>query len=299
MGNHVQKFLRHLADERNYSPRTIAAYGTDLEQFHAFLSRRFTVEPVEYEAVDVGSVRMFLGELIDAGLSKRSIARKIACLKSFFKFLRKSHVLAADPMLLVATPRLEKRLPQFLDESSAAALMEQPDPSTSEGCRDRAILEIFYGTGIRLAELLSLRPDSVDLRAGTLSVLGKGAKQRIVPLGRKAAQALEMYAGRRGELLPEKRQDPGVLFITRTGRPMTPKGVNVLVNRYISAVSEVRKKSPHILRHSFATHLLDRGADLQAVKELLGHESLSTTQVYTHVSIDRLKKVYSRAHPKA
>jgi integrase/recombinase XerC len=299
MDSTIQTFLRSLEQERNYSPRTVAAYGVDLQQFHAFLQEWQGAAAIDYAAVDQGTIRRFLGTLLELRFARRSIARKIACLKSFYKYLRKHHLVAADPTLLIATPKLEKRLPQFLDEQAAAMLMNQPDRSTPEGMRDAALLELLYGTGIRLAELLGLRAADINLRQGTVKVTGKGNKQRIVPVGRQAGRAVRQYLSERQRLIPESRPDPGVLFVTKTGRPMNPKGVNLLMNRYIGAVSEIQKRSPHILRHTFATHLLNRGADLQAVKELLGHESLSTTQIYTHVSIDRLKKVYAQAHPKA
>jgi integrase/recombinase XerC len=202
-------------------------------------------------------------------------------------------------MVLVGTPRLDKRLPHFLDERTAALVMEQPDRTCPEGARDAAILELFYSTGMRLGELLGIRPSDVKLREQTVKVTGKGNKQRILPIGRRAIQALTVYLGFRNDLLGAGRRDPGTLFVTKRGRSMSPKGVNIVVARYINRVSESEQKSPHVLRHTFATHLLDRGADLQAVKELLGHASLSTTQIYTHVSVDRLRKVYSRAHPKA
>jgi len=295
--SHVEGFLRALSDERGYSPRTVAAYRVDLGQFLTFLKRHAGDAGVE--AVDQRLVRRFLGELLEEGFSKRSVARKIACLKSFFKWLRRKHVVPTDPTLLVGTPRLEKRLPQFLDERAAALVMEQPDRSSPEGARDAAILELFYSTGMRLGELLGLRGGDLNREDRTVKVTGKGQKQRILPVGSRAMEALDLYLGVRGRLLAPAAGDPGTLFVTKRGKPMSPKGVNLIVGGYINRVSEIEKKSPHVLRHTFATHLLNRGADLQAVKELLGHASLSTTQVYTHVSVDRLRKVYAQAHPKA
>jgi integrase/recombinase XerC len=185
----------------------------------------------------------------------------------------------------------------YIEEEAIRALMDQPDRSTPEGRRDIAILEVLYGTGIRLSELIGLSEGDIDFQGMTVKVKGKGRKDRIVPLGRRAAEAVREYLGVRPQLLSSR--SPAVLFLTKRGYRMNPKGVNVLVNRYIGAVSDVRKKSPHVLRHTFATHLLNRGADLRAVREMLGHESLATTQIYTHVSIERLKKIYSQAHPKA
>jgi integrase/recombinase XerC len=192
-------------------------------------------------------------------------------------------------------------LPQFLDEPTTTKLMEQPDHEALEGRRDAAILELFYSTGIRLSELIGLTLSDLDFRNDTIRVMGKGRKQRIVPMGRHAKAAVKSYLSARVEAIPVTR-DPEAerrVFITARGLPLNPKGVNLIVRRYLSMISEIEKKSPHVLRHTFATHLLNRGADLNAVKELLGHSSLSTTQVYTHVSVERLKKVYAQAHPKA
>ena len=293
-----QAFLESLSQGRNYSPRTIAAYRLDLSQFEEFLRRAGSGRAVDLALVDLRLLRRFLGELIDAGLSPRSVARKVACLKSFFRFLRRKQIVSADPTSLLSPPKAPKRLPRYLDEEGARRLMEQPDRSSPIGARDAAILELFYSTGIRLSELLGVRRADMDLERRTVSVLGKGRKQRIVPFGSHAEAALRLYASMRPELVPKDHEAPPEFFLSVRGKRMQPKGVNELVNRYIGAVSDLDKKSPHVLRHTFATHLLNRGADLQAVRELLGHASLSTTQVYTHVSIDRLKRVYAQAHPK-
>jgi integrase/recombinase XerC len=293
-----QAFLESLSQGRNYSPRTIAAYRLDLSQFEEFLRRAGSGRAVDLALVDLRLLRRFLGELIDAGLSPRSVARKVACLKSFFRFLRRKQIVSADPTSLLSPPKAPKRLPRYLDEEGARRLMEQPDRSSPIGARDAAILELFYSTGIRLSELLGVRRADMDLERRTVSVLGKGRKQRIVPFGSHAEAALRLYGTMRPQLAPKDHEAPPEFFLSVRGKRMQPKGVNELVNRYIGAVSDLDKKSPHVLRHTFATHLLNRGADLQAVRELLGHASLSTTQVYTHVSIDRLKRVYAQAHPK-
>jgi integrase/recombinase XerC len=293
-----QAFLESLSQGRNFSPRTIAAYGLDLTQFERFLEGGGGGRPVDIAQVDLKTLRRFLGELMDAGLAPRSVARKVASLKSFFRFLRRKGVVAADPTSLLSPPKAPKRLPRYLDEDAARRLMEQPDRTSPMGARDAAILELFYSTGIRLSELLGVRPADVDLERRTVSVLGKGRKQRIVPFGSHAEAAIRLYASMRPHLVPKEGPAPPELFLSARGKRMQPKGVNVLVNRYIGAVADIEKKSPHVLRHTFATHLLNRGADLQAVRELLGHASLSTTQVYTHVSIDRLKRVYAQAHPR-
>jgi integrase/recombinase XerC len=294
-------FLQYLRQERNYSIHTVASYEDDLRQFSEFLQRHFESRKYALDEMDHVTIRLFLGDLLEQGFSKSSIARKLAALKSFFKYLHKVHELKQNPALNVASPKIEKRLPQYLDEATVQRLMAQPDRSTPEGARDAAMLELFYSTGVRLSELIGLELSDVDFHNSTIKVTGKGSKQRIIPFGRPARDALKLYLEKRGNLVNRqtKPADVKAVFMTIRGKRMNPKGVNVLINRYIGSVSEIEKKSPHVLRHTFATHLLNRGADLRAVKELLGHESLSTTQVYTHVSVDRLKKVYAQAHPKA
>lgn len=297
MQTHITAFLRYLAAERNYSPHTIAAYEDDLRQFDEFL-RASPGRTASAQEIDRTAVRRFLASLLARGFARPSIARKLACLRSYFRFLRKTGVITTDPVANIVSPRIDKRLPRYLDEQCVARLMEQPDRDTPEGIRDAAILELLYSTGIRLGELLGLRGGDVDFPNGTIKVTGKGSKQRIVPFGSKARTALRAYDVVR-PVFALAHPVPANLFLSVRGKPMNPKGVNLLMNRYIARVSEIEKKSPHVLRHSFATHLLDRGADIRAVQELLGHESLSTTQVYTHVSVDRLRKVYAQAHPKA
>jgi integrase/recombinase XerC len=298
MQTHINSFLRYLAVDRNYSVHTLAAYEDDLRQFLEFLAQADRAGIVDPRDIDRAAIRNFLASLIERKFAKPSVARKLACLKSFFRFLRKTGVIEGNPAANIVTPKREKRLPRFLDEKSVSLLMEQPDRSTPTGKRDAAILEVFYSTGVRLGELIALRLGDVDFANGTIKVTGKGSKQRIVPLGRTAGLALREYIAARSELAVA-RHLPANVFITVRGNPMNPKGVNILVNSYIGRVSELEKKSPHVLRHTFATHMLDRGADLRAVKELLGHESLSTTQLYTHVSVERLRKIYAQAHPKA
>lgn len=302
MQDYVRKFLLYIEHERNCSPYTIVSYKEDLNQFAAYLSHAGVDGTDRLETVTHHTIRGFLHDLIEKGYSHRSIARKLACLKSFFRFLRRQQMLSTNPAASVQAPKVPKRLPTVLAEQEVALLMEQPDRSTPEGCRDRAVLEIFYGTGIRRGELIRLNWSDINFADGTLKVMGKGSKQRIVPFGRKALQALREYRAVRAMLVVPPYDDATsgeAVFVTKRGKRLSPKGVNVLMNYYIGKVSEVNKKSPHVLRHSFATHLLDRGADLKAVQQLLGHESLSTTQIYTHVSVERLKKVYAQAHPKA
>lgn len=295
----TQEFLRTLREERNYSPHTVRAYATDLAAFRRFLERE--VPGADPAAVDRRAIRRYLGSLLEQGRARRSVARSLACLKSFYAFLHRRGLHRSNPAAGVSSPRLEKTLPEFLDERAAADLMAVPDRSTPAGSRDAAILELLYSAGIRLGELVGLDIRDADPRRGTVKVRGKGAKERIVPIGRPAADALTAYLRVRERLVREGRplREPAALFITVTGRRINPRAVYGLVHQAVARVAEVRRQSPHLLRHSFATHLLDRGADLRAVKELLGHESLSTTQVYTHVTTDRLKKIYAQAHPKA
>jgi integrase/recombinase XerC len=298
MKSSIQAFLRYLGTQRNFSRHTVAAYEDDLRQFSEFLQKHYSDVAYSINSIDQATIRLFLGDCLELGFARRSVARKLACLKSFFKYLHKTKTIGYNPASNVASPKLEKRLPQYLDEMSIAELMKQPDVSTTIGKRDVAVLELFYSTGIRLSELINLRLQDIDFHSSTLRVTGKGSKDRIVPFGRPAKEALQRYVACRPELL-SGTGEKDMAFLTKRGWQLNPKGVNVLVNGYIGMVSEIKKKSPHVLRHSFATHLLNRGADLRAVKELLGHESLSTTQVYTHVSVERLKKIYAQAHPKA
>ena len=290
-------FLEHLRRERNASPHTVKAYAGDLRAFDEFLNPSDRAGGTDYPDVTHQDLRTFLGSLVDQGFSRRSIARKVACLRSFFRYLHRREAIRRNPALSLASPKIQRSLPAYLDEKAVTDLMNQPDRSTPAGLRDAAILELLYGTGIRLSELIGLSDRDVDLEGETIKVTGKGSKERIVPLGRKAKEAIQHYRAVRGKLATGR--SPSVLFLTNRGYRLNPKGVNTIVNRYITAVSAIAKKSPHVLRHTFATHLLNRGADLRAVKEMLGHESLSTTQIYTHVSIERLKKIYSQAHPKA
>ena len=297
----MEKYFDDIGRGRNYSMHTVAAYRDDLRQFHQFLEKHFGNSSFQMSEIDQLTIRLFLGDLLEQGLSKRSVARKLACIRSFYKFLVKLGTVRHNPCLNVVTPKLQKKLPVFLDEPAIEKMMSLPDCSTVEGMRDRAILELFYGAGIRLSELISLRQGDVDFHNNTIKVLGKGMKQRILPLGAKAREALQLYMTRRNELHSRARTEDvvPVVFLSVRGKRLYPKGVYLIVKKYIGAVSEIERKSPHVLRHTFATHLLNHGADLRAVKELLGHESLSTTQLYTHVTVSRLKRIYDQAHPKA
>ena len=301
MHEFVRTYLEYLERERNYSVHTISSYENDLKQFHEFLLRHLETKKVNLDVVDHTTIRFFLGDLREQGLSARTVARKLAALRSFFKFLVRRKLCTFNPALNVASPKLPRKLPVFMDEQSVEKMMDLPDRTTFEGVRDRALLELLYSTGIRLAEVIGLTLDDVDVRNDTIKVLGKGRKHRIVPFGRKAKESLVEYLRqRRATGTPQAGQRDGrVVFLSARGLRMYPKGVYRIINKYIGMVSELEKRSPHVLRHTFATHMLNRGADLRAVKELLGHESLSTTQLYTHVTVARLKEIYKQSHPRA
>jgi integrase/recombinase XerC len=294
----VRSYLEYLEIERNYSAHTILSYETDLLRLIQFLHR----EGIDsFKNVRKESLREFIGLLLDEGFSQRSIARKIASMRSFFKYLRRQKIIDGNPALVLITPKVGKRLPSFLDEESVEQLLSSPDRTTPNGKRDRAILELFYSSGIRLSELIGLNLSDLRQEEGLMKVRGKGRKERIVPVGRKALVAISDYLNEKGgqSAKGNVKIDEHPLFTMSEGRRMYPQAVGRMVRKYIGHVSEIEKKSPHVLRHSFATHMLNHGADLRAVKELLGHESLSTTQIYTHVSSARMKKVYDEAHPKA
>jgi integrase/recombinase XerC len=294
----VRKYLEYLEVERNYSAHTILSYETDLMSLIQFLRQ----EGVEsFTSVHKEELRACIGSLLDQGYSQRSVARKIAAMRSFFKFLRRQRIVDGNPALVLITPKIGKRLPSYLDEESVERLVGLPDCSTMKGKRETALLELFYSTGIRLSELIGLNVGDLKLKEGLIKVRGKGRKERIVPVGRKAMEAIDTYLQGKNEhmLQHSAKAEDLPLFMTEKGSRMYPQAVGRIVRKYIGMVSEMEKKSPHVLRHSFATHLLNHGADMRAVKELLGHESLSTTQVYTHVSSARMKKVYENAHPKA
>ena len=294
----VRSYLEYLEIERNYSAHTILSYETDLLALVQFLRQ----EGIDsFDHVHKESLRAFIGSLLDEGFSQRSVARKIASMRSFFKYLRRQKIIEGNPALVLITPKVGKRLPSFLDEESVQQLLSIPDRSTPNGKRDAAILELFYSTGMRLSELINLNVSDLKQEEGLIKVRGKGRKERIVPVGRKALSAINDYLQEKKELSANMhiKMDELPLFEIKECQRMYPQAVGRMVRKYIGVVSEMGKKSPHVLRHSFATHMLNHGADLRAVKELLGHESLSTTQVYTHVSSARMKKVYANAHPKA
>jgi integrase/recombinase XerC len=280
------------------SIHTITNYERDLKHFSEFLRLR----KANVERTDHVLLRDFLNYLYTKrNLSKSSVSRKLACLKTFFKFLVREGHLSANPAELISSPRLPKKLPACLAEDEAATIVELPEGTTLKAIRDRAILELLYASGLRVSELVGLNEDEIDMQQETVRVLGKGNKERIVPFGAYAAKALTEYLEKKHASRLTKPDSNGLVpaFISLRGNRITPRDVQRLVARVRLGLKTTRRVTPHTLRHSFATHLLERGADLRSIQELLGHESLSTTQKYTHVSVQHLKKEYDKAHPKA
>lgn len=290
------KFFNYLSSERRFSPHTLAAYQNDLDQFFLFIKNTYDLN--SEEELKHTHIRSWVVTMMQDGLSARSVNRKLSCLKSYFKFLKKRGEIKHNPMLKVITPKIGKRLPVFVKESAIEVMFEKLTFAEGfSGARDRAILEVLYATGMRQSELINLNIENIDFHQRQLKVLGKGNKERLIPFGKKLSQLLENYIDFRNGEFPDGML-PNV-FLTDKGKRLYPKFVYNLAKKYISLVSTVEQRGPHVLRHSFATHLSNNGADLNAIKELLGHSSLAATQVYTHNSMERLKKVYEQAHPKA
>lgn len=291
-------FLKYLEGEKGYSPETLRAYRVDLEQFHDFLCAQWKVQQIEPRTIDHIAIRDFLGALHLKERARSTAGRKIATLRSFFRFLQREGYISSNPAKLVSTPRKEVRVPRVLQLDEVTLLITTPAEDSPLGLRDRAILELLYATGMRVSELTGLDRDDVHMDQRFVRVVGKGRKERIIPFGRKAEEALKSYGKARRQIAPGRLQ-PEVLFVNKNGTRLTSRSVGRLVDKYIKEAALRLKISPHVLRHSFATHLLDAGADLRVIQELLGHASLSTTQKYTHVSIEQLQAVYRKAHPKA
>jgi integrase/recombinase XerC len=300
----IPDFLRFLGAERNDSPHTVKAYGRDIEDFTEFLTRFYGGGTWTWAGVDRLAMRGWLADAQKRGWSKRSTARALSAVRSFYKFLNLHHGIEVNPARAAGTPKLDKRLPGYLDRGAMARLFDNAETRAGDGSfqgvRNRAILEVFYSTGMRLSELVGLNLDDVDIVSDQVRVRGKGKRERLVPLGKPASQALRQYyplrdAAQRGA----PRADRQAVFISPKGTRLGARAVQLLVRRALDGVSEGQDVSTHSIRDSFATHLLDAGADLRAVQELLGHASLSTTQIYTHTSVERLKKVYHQAHPRA
>jgi integrase/recombinase XerC len=304
---HLKAFLQFLALNRNASAHTVRAYESDLGQLLAYTAAttKTSVAELQPARLDRLALRGFLGDLHKQGHTRASAARKLAAARTFLKYLRREGVIDDDPGALVSTPKRDVRMPAHLSEGEMSALLDAPSAENALGRRDRAILELFYASGLRVSELAGLDVDTVNLSARMVRVLGKGGKERIVPFNTSAAKALRVYLGDREELVrgvrlqADRRQRRDPLFVNYLGRRLTVRSIARLVRRYVAASSARMGISPHALRHSFATHLLQRGADLRAIQELLGHARLSTTQRYTHVNAAQLLDVYRKSHPKA
>jgi integrase/recombinase XerC len=300
----IRDFEIHMAAERNLSPLTRKSYLIDLKQFREFLEVNHASLMQRGEEglpeVDYLLVRSFLGALYRKKIAKVTIGRKIAALRTFFNYLLREGRVKVNPAELVQTPRAEKYMPTFLSVDDMNTLLSVPHSADARGLRDRAILELFYSAGIRISELTGLNLDAIDDAQELLKIHGKGRKVRIVPVGRQALTALKAYLEKRDVFLhPEAGCPDGPVFLSSRGRRLTPRSVQRILDKAVLMSGISRKISPHALRHSFATHLMDAGADLRSIQELLGHESLSTTQKYTSVSVSRLMEVYDKAHPKA
>jgi integrase/recombinase XerC len=298
----IEQFLEHLRYERNVSAHTLRNYESDLEQFTHFLAPDRKTKLPDVSEIDRLTIREWMASLHSDQKKKSSIARKLAALRTFFQFLVREGVLELNPAKLVSTPKLEKKLPNHLSIEEAIRFIESPDLDTDLGKRDRAMLELMYATGVRVAELTTLNVADVDFQNQLIRVTGKRRKQRIVPFGDPAGEAIRNYLGVREKFLfnaPVSKRDEDALFLNYQGTRITTRSVGRMVEKYIRICAGMHNISPHALRHSFATHLLDSGADLRDIQELLGHARLSTTQIYTHVSMEKLIEVYDKAHPKA
>jgi integrase/recombinase XerC len=301
---HLLEFLRNIEDGRQLSPHTVTAYRRDLFEFAGFLDRWFSGDDWRWDGVDRLTLRGYMAELSRRGLSKRTIARRFSALRSFFRFLHREEILEANPARSVRSPKLDRTLPSWLTRAEVESLFDAAKQGSAEntfrGTRDHAIVELFYATGMRLSELHGLDMSGLDLVGDQARVMGKGRKERIVPLGRPAVAALRRYEMRRTDVVRRVDDaDRKALFLSARGRRLSRRQIQNIVRGFLDRIAEDAGLSTHSLRHSFATHLLDAGADLMAVKELLGHVSLSTTRIYTHIAKDRLKKVYEQAHPRA
>jgi integrase/recombinase XerC len=295
----INLFLNVLEFEKRYSPHTVSSYRFDLNQFQQFALEYLGFDPIKIEDIDKLTLRHFLGKIAEEKKTARTLARKLAALKSLFKHGLAQGWLTINPAANLVTPRIPKKLPQVLTQEQTANMLKLAEGDDFISLRDLAIIEIFYSEGLRLQELASLSLRQLNFPQKILKITGKGQKERAIPLGEQALKALQAYLDIRRTIYGEFNiSDP--LFISRSGKPISRRNIQKRIDKYMRQVSEgLKQNSPHVLRHSFATHLLENGAELDAVRQLLGHSSLSATEVYTHVHADHLKKVYAQAHPRA
>ena len=291
----VKTFLDYLKFEKRYSKHTIISYQNDLEQFFSFLISQFDAPAIE--KITSSFVRSWLAELKSDAMAAKSINRKISSLKSFFKHQLKNNLITQTPMAIIVSPKISKRLPSFVEEKNIETLFNHVTFSDDwKGRTERLVLQLFYSTGMRLSELINLKEPQIDASNQQIKVLGKGNKERIIPIAKELIDGLQLYIADKQAIFEYQVSN---VLVNEKGKQLQPRMVYGFVKKYLSQVTTIQKKSPHILRHSFATHLMNNGADLNAVKELLGHSSLAATQVYTHNTIEKLKEVFKKAHPKA
>ncbi len=306
----VSDFLCNLQSRKNLSGNTVIAYRTDLVQFFLFMIQHLGLADLssfDPEQVTPLEVRLFMGAMIERGVQQRSIARKLVSVKSFYRYMQETGYIKSFLFSSLLTPKYPQRVPGFLTEKQTEQLFNESLPASPEesfvGERDRSILELLYSSGLRVSELIGLTTESLDLERGYVKLTGKGRKQRIVPVGQSAVEALKKYFEVRRNFFRMKQGGESAalryVFVTKKGKKLYPMLLQRLTSKYLASVTELKKKNPHLLRHTFATHLLNNGADLESVSEMLGHSNLSTTEIYTHVTFERLKEVYRKAHPNA
>lgn len=293
-----QDFIDYLRYEKRVSPHTVTAYEGDLAQFFAFLEEKLEIH--QLSDVHTGDIRAWVISLLeDDSLQAKSVSRKISAIKAFYRYKLKIKELSVNPTLAIHAPKLAKKLPQYVEQRDMEHLFEDiPFEDSFEGLRDRTILELFYATGMRLSELLNIKIQNIHLQDNTIKVLGKRNKERLIPFGNRLSELLTLYLDNLQKKIFDGTEN-NFIFVTANGKPLYPKAVYRIVRKYLDMVTTIDKRSPHVIRHTFATHMLNNGADLNAIKTILGHSSLASTQVYTHNSIEQLKSIYKQAHPRA
>lgn len=291
----ISTFLNYCKNEKDFSENTLSVYSKALEDFGDYLMQEYEHE-VDIKLIDTEDIRPFLGWLDDRGLGRNSIRLKTSSIKSFFKFLHKREFIEKNPASPIFTTKIEKKLPSFITKNEIENLVNEFEIKTPLDARNFSLFELLYGSGLRISEALSLKVNDIKVNTNTLSITGKGRKQRIVPLGKKSKEAILTYLNYRVSLTNKKSSND--LFLTKNGKKLDSSGAYRLINKFLKGKVNSEKKSPHVLRHTFATHLMDNGADINSVSDMLGHASLSTTQIYTHNTLNRLKDVYKKAHPR-